>query len=190
MKSCYLKIILVTIFFVQTMFLCYASDKEPRVFRKGNEIIIENLELLSKYGQENYEYTHLKTWNKADLLIYKSIKNVSYDYLWVVVIPCTEDKYGKYEQERPITIGKVDVKEGKKYVDYEHWIRQFQGTYRMWIKDLSDFKSRYEKEAIKQYKGKKYDFLDLSKEARNYWFQIHENALDLQRDYYRPKSIR
>lgn len=189
-KSSFVKVLCIVSFLLQSIAFCYAADREPKVYRKGNEIIIENLALLGKYDQSKYDWTYGITWEKADKLIYKSIKSVSYDYLWVVVIPTIEDKYGNIKQEKPIAIGKVDVREGKRYVDYDHWRYQFQGTYRMWMKDLEDFEKRYEEEAIKQYKGKKYHLLDFSKEAHNYWITIRERAKDLQSDYYRPKSIR
>ena len=74
------------------------------------------------------------SFEKVDEFVYNIAKKTDYDYLWIVLKYASEDKYGNKTTSAPITIGKIDAKEAKKYIDYSKW-HLFNKTYDMWAKD-------------------------------------------------------
>ena len=76
--------------------------------------------------------------------------------------------YGNKSLDGPITIGKINVAETKKFSDFEHWHKYYK-TYDMWAKDLDAYIKAHNKPT---YNG--------SRDVSAY--------VILER--YRPKSIR
>jgi hypothetical protein len=102
----------------------------------GDEIIVDNfLGPAMGIGGLGSESWGGFSFDRLDEFVYKKAKKTNYDHLWIVLKYYSKDKYGNLESESPITIGKINAVEAKKYVDYSHWHTFNNRTYEMWAKD-------------------------------------------------------
>lgn len=115
---------------------------ETKVYLSNNEIIIDNF-LGPAYGIAGWgsESWGDFSFDKVDEFIYKQAKKSNHDYFWVVLCYYSEDQYGNITPDERITIGKIDIKETKKYVDYSKW-HLYNKTYEMWAKDRYEYENR------------------------------------------------
>ena len=146
MRKIIIKSIALFLFFSISLFLFFWFSEgdtlkmgDTKVYLYNNDIIVENF-----YGPSvgitgvGYVSWGEFSWNKLDEFVYKQAKKSSYPFLWVVLRYASEDQYGNKSLDAPITIGKIDVNETKKYQSYDYWHR-YNKTYYMWEKDKREY---------------------------------------------------
>lgn len=140
-----------------------------KVYISGDEIIIKdfhqnfpNVFSVSQIPEWDVDFD----WEKVDKFIYKQARKTKYKYLWIVVICGATDGYGKDYLMDPITIGRIDVNESKKYVDFEYWHNSSHNAHKMWLKDVKEYEAS----------------------QRKRWNESGQTSMEIE--YYLPKSIR
>ena len=108
---------------------------DVKAYVSGNNIMVDNFHGPS-YGIAGIGSVSWGdfSFDKLDEFIYKQARKSNQTVLWVVLRYAEEDMYGNKSLGSPITIGKIDVTETKKYVDYSKW-HLWNKTYDMWAKD-------------------------------------------------------
>ncbi len=112
---------------------------DTKVYISGSDVIIENFHgpAIGIAGIGRVTWGEF-SWDKLDEFVYKQAKKSSDPVLWIVLRYASEDQYGNKSLDAPITIGKIDVAEVKKYQSFDYWHRSNK-TIDMWEKDKKEY---------------------------------------------------
>ena len=112
---------------------------DTKVYVSGSDILVENFHgpAIGIAGIGRVSWGEF-SWDKLDEFVYKQAKKSSYPYLWVVLRYASEDHYGNKSLDPPITIGRIDVAEVRKYQGFDYWHRSNK-TIEMWEKDKREY---------------------------------------------------
>ena len=96
-----------------------------KVHREGNEVFVEEFYYTQGISGINSIDYSLDIGEFNDYLYYLC-QNTDYPYIYVTIkLKSSEDKYGNKKPGDKITIGKIDIKESKKYKTINHWANQY-----------------------------------------------------------------
>lgn len=131
--------------FAQSFFNSSLKMGDTKVYLQGDEIIMDYFHgpAVGIGGIGRVSWAPF-SWDKVDEFVYKKAIKSNYNYLWIVIRYATEDQYGNKGLDKPITIGKIDVREAKKYVNFSKW-HSYNSTYEMWAKDKASYDADIER---------------------------------------------
>ncbi|WP_071145387.1 hypothetical protein [Bacteroides ihuae] len=105
----------------------------------GNEILVKNFPHYTQgiSGVNEISFGDF-SFDELDKFIYEIVNNSSLNEIYIAIQYADEDIYGHKTDGEKITIGRADVRESKKYIDFEHW-NQVNNTSDMFWKDKREY---------------------------------------------------
>ena len=101
---------------------------EVKVTFNNDGILVTNF-TYSKgiVGTNKYGYSYGFSFDKLDEFVYKMVtRKAKGQYVTIRIQMKGFDKYGNRTDYDPVTIGKINVAESKKYTDFTHWRQLYE----------------------------------------------------------------
>lgn len=110
---------------------------------QNDEIFVSNFPSYSMLFHNQPDFGDF-SFTELDEFVYKiATTQADTNYLYVTIQPISRDSYGNVSNDSPITIGKIDVSESKKYADFNAWKKNYRhSTERMFWKDEQEYNAQ------------------------------------------------